>query len=61
MPHCICSSHYDGNEESLGDALGPDQGQWPGWGCWLVRWFLISYPLSSELSKQVNDQGLRGA
>lgn len=37
------------------EALEPDQGQWPGKGCWLVRAFKIPYQCwIGDLSKWVN-------
>lgn len=37
------------------EALEPDQGQWPGKGCWLVRAFLMLYQCwIGDLSEWVN-------
>lgn len=37
------------------EALEPDQGQWPGRGCWLVRAFLMPYQCwIGDLSEWVN-------
>lgn len=48
------------------EALEPDQGQWPGKGCWLVRAFLMLYQCwIGDLSEWVNwsspPRGMEGA